>query len=60
MEHVRGRDEVHTGFWWEILRERDHLEDLGLDGRISKWIFEKQDGSKRLRIETGGGLLRMR
>jgi len=25
---------VHTGFWWGNLRERDHLEDPGLDGRI--------------------------
>jgi len=25
---------VHTGFWWGKLRERIHLEDLGLDGRI--------------------------
>jgi hypothetical protein len=29
-----GRGEVHTGFWWGDLRGRDHLEDLGVDGRI--------------------------
>jgi hypothetical protein len=29
-----GRGEVCTGFWWGTLRERDHLEDLGVDGRI--------------------------
>jgi hypothetical protein len=29
-----GRREVHTGFWWGDLREGDHLEDPGIDGRI--------------------------
>ena len=26
--------EVHTGFWWKNVRERDHLGDLIVDGRI--------------------------
>jgi hypothetical protein len=36
---------VHSGFWWGNLRERDHLEDLGLDRRIIlKRIFKKNNG----------------
>ena len=27
-----GRGEVHAGFWWGDLRERDHLGKLGVDG----------------------------
>ena len=28
------RGEACTGFWWGNLRERDHLGDPGVDGRI--------------------------
>jgi hypothetical protein len=35
------RGEVHTGYWWEDLREGDHLEDPGIDRRIIlKRIFK--------------------
>jgi len=56
------RGEVHPGFCWGNLRESDHLEDPGVDGRIilkgsGMWTWT---GLMWLRIWTGGGLLRMR
>jgi hypothetical protein len=35
---------MYTGFCWVYLRERDHLKDLGLDGRIIfRWFLRKWD-----------------
>jgi len=46
---IYGGEEVYTGFWWGTLRERDHFEDIGVDGRvILKCIFKKWDGEHGL------------
>jgi len=37
--------EVYTGFWRGDLRKRDHLKDIGIDGRIIlNWTLKKWDG----------------
>ena len=59
MEESRGAYRV----LWGNLKERDHLEDPGLDGKIIlRWIFKKWDvgvwtGWSWLRIGTGVGHL---
>jgi len=33
---------MHIRFWLDDLKERAHLEDLGIAGKIVlKWIFQK-------------------
>jgi len=55
-----GRGEVYAEFWWGNVRERDHLKDTDVNGRIILiWIFVNWDvgtwtGSIWLRIGTGG------
>ena len=63
LERVWGRIEAYTGIWWGNLKERDHLEEPGVDRRIIlRWIFRKYDvgvwiGSSWFKIGTGGGHL---
>jgi hypothetical protein len=63
MRHVWEKAEVYAGFWWGNLKERDHLEEPGPDGRIIlRRIFRKWDvgawtSSIWLKIGTGVGYL---
>jgi hypothetical protein len=51
-----GKEEVYTGFWCGYLRDRDHSEGPGVDGKIIlRWIFGKWDGM----LWTGSIWLRM-
>jgi hypothetical protein len=46
---------VYTGFRWGNLRERDHLVDPGVDGRIIlRWSFRKWDVGYGL-VQAGSG-----
>jgi len=55
-----GKERFRHFFWWETLREKYHLEDPGVDGRIilrlifRKWSVGASTGLIWLRIGTGG------
>jgi len=34
-----GRAKMHKECWWEDLRERDGMEDLGRNGRILQYMI---------------------
>jgi len=63
VQHVWGRGQAYSGFRCGTMREREHLEEPCVDGRIIlRWIFRKWDvglwtGLIWLRIVTSGGLL---
>jgi hypothetical protein len=61
MWHAWERGETCTGFWREGPKEKDHLEDQGVDGRKgSKWtlgiLVGEWSGFSWLRIGIVGGL----
>jgi hypothetical protein len=70
-QHKTGADIFHSipidekciKFWSENQKERDHAEDVAVDGRtILKWIIKKQhvkvwNGFTWLKLGTSGGLL---
>jgi hypothetical protein len=52
MWHARERTEKCTRFWWERPKERDLLEDRGVDGRMDLREIGWEDVEW---VQTGSG-----
>ena len=50
MQHVWRRGHEHTKFWWENLREREHLENPDVDRRIIRGLESKYRFAVKNRI----------
>jgi hypothetical protein len=53
-----GRRDKCKRFWWESPKERDHLEDRGIDGRMGlEWILGRRvwSGFTWVGVGAGGG-----
>jgi hypothetical protein len=63
--HAGERGETCTGFWWESPKEKDHLKDQGVDGRMGQngpkgdWLGGVE-WIKLAQVGIVGGLLWMR
>jgi hypothetical protein len=45
MWHAWERGEICTGFSWQSPKDKDHLKDQGVEGRMgSKWILGRLAG----------------
>ena len=59
--NIWGIGEVHAEFWWGEVRERDHLEEQGVNRRVmlkcifKNWDVEVMTGMFWLRLGRGGG-----
>jgi len=52
--HFWGRRWTGTGFWWENLNERDHLEGQGLQETVTLiWIIQKGKKNELFASEEG-------